>query len=366
MDKKSYQITALEKTYGGFLGPAIEIKLGGMKLDSTKIPISRLDIDLSADGSAGSCTFAVNSLYDYTTGTWARTMLDNLKVGAKLEIQGGYVTKKSLFFGYVDEFSMDYEGGGAPRLVVRGVDGLGYLMHLQDDYHAGSKGTAAAVKEILNKSISSGFAKSSSVCSSLKDFTTPILKDEGMDDFTFLRILAERFGMVLMCVDGELIFDSLWETSSPIIELEMGRGLLSFQQRCSVYGQVGEVSVWSMDKNNQPIQGTAKSVTTGGSGKTAVEYVSHLKKAVLKERSEFAVTAEECKRLAQARLNGIAMGFVNGNGRCIGIPELIPGRFIKIKKLAGTSTDEFFLSRVIHRFSGDGYFCEFEVKGAKA
>lgn len=366
MDKGSYQITALEKTYGGFLGPAIEIKLGNVKLDSTKIPITQLEVDLSADGSAGSCMFAVNSLYDYATGTWERAMLDSLEVGAKLEIKGGYVKKKSLFYGYVDEFSMDYEGGSAPRLVVHGVDGLGYLMHSKDDYYAGKKGTAAAVKEILNKSVSAGFAKKCTVSSSLKDFQTPILKDEGMDDFTFLRILAERFGMVLMCVDGELIFDSLWESSKSIVELEMSKGLLTFQSRLSMYGQVGEVDIWSLDIHNKPIVGVAKSVTTGGSGKTAADYVSHLKKAVLKEQSEFALTTDECKQLAQARLNGISMGFVNGSGRCIGIPELIPGRFIKIKNLTGTKTDEFFLSRVVHRFSGSGYFCDFEVKGAKA
>ena len=36
---------------------------------------------------------------------------------------------------------MDYVGGGAPRLVIRGVDGLGYLMSCRDDYYAGDKGT---------------------------------------------------------------------------------------------------------------------------------------------------------------------------------------------------------------------------------
>jgi len=366
LDKGSYQITALEQKYGGFLGPAIEIKLGGVTLDSTSIPISRLEVDLSADGSAGSCMFAVNSLYDYNTGTWEKTVLKNLKVGAKLEVKGGYVKKEQLFYGYVDEYSMDYVGGSAPRLIVQGVDGLGYLMSCKDDYYGGEKGTAAAVKEILAKSVSAGFAKKVTVGAGLKDFETPILKEEGMDDFTFLRVLAERYGMALMCVDGELIFDSLWDASSPVTELEMGRGLLTFQKRFSTHGQVGKVSIWGLDKNNKPVEGHADKVTTGGSGKSAAEHFSALKKAVLKEGSEFAVTADECTRLAKARLNGIAMNFVQGRGHCIGIPELIPGRYLKIKSLTDKSSDEFFLSRVTHRFSADGYFCDFEVKGAKA
>ena len=366
MDKSSYRITDLERKYGGFLGPAVEIKLGGLKLDSTRIPITSLEVDLSADGAAGSCSFTVDSLYNYETGTWAKAMINGLKVGAKLEVSGGYVKKEKLFYGYVDEYSMDYVGGGAPRLVIRGVDGLGYLMSCRDDYYAGDKGTAAAVKEILTKSVSAGFAKKVTVGSGLKDFESPILKEEGMDDFTFLRVLAERYGMALMCVDGELIFDSLWEPASAVTELEMGKGLLTFQKRFSTHGQVGKVSIWALDKNNKPVEGHADRVTTGGSGKSAAEHFSALKKAVLKEGCEFAVTADECTRLAKARLNGIAMNFVQGRGYCIGIPELIPGRYLKIKSLMDNSSDEFFLSRVIHRFSTDGYFCDFEVKGAKA
>jgi hypothetical protein len=129
---------------------------------------------------------------------------------------------------------------------------------------------------------------------------------------------------------------------------------------------VGKVTVWGLDKNNKPVVGHADSVTTGGSGKSAAEHCPDLKKAILKEGSEYAMTTDECTRLAKARLNGIAMNFVQGRGRCIGIPELIPGRFLKIKGLIDKSTDELFLSRVIHRFSSDGYYCDFDVKGAKA
>ena len=35
--------------------------------------------------------------------------------------------------------------------------------------------------------------------------------------------------------------------------------------------------------------------------------------------------------LAQARLDSIAMGLVSGKGRCVGVPQLIPGRYIKIE-----------------------------------
>lgn len=366
MDKGTYRIDALEKKYEGFLGPSIEIKLAGMKVDSSSIPISSLRVEMSADGSAGSCTFVVDSLYNYEIGGWNTRLLSNAKVGAKLEVYGGYVKKELLFYGYVDEVSSSYAGGSAPHIIISGIDALGFLMCCSDDYYAGEKKTSAAIKEILSKCVSGGFATKVTVGSSVTDFQTPLLKEEGMDDFTFLRILAERYGMVLMCLEGELIFDSLWEQGTPIIELEMGRGLLSFSRRVSTHGQVGKVSIWGLDKNNKPVAGVADKVTTGGTGKTAAETFSELKTAVLKQGSEFAMTTDECKKLAQAKLNSISMEYVHGQGQCIGLPELIPGRFLKIKGLGEESSREYFISRVVHSFSANGYYTDFEVKGAKA
>ena len=50
----------------------------------------------------------------------------------------------------------------------------------------------------------------------------------------------------------------------------------------------------------------------------------------------------------------------------MGIPELIPGRYISIKGLDGDTEGTYFLCKVRHRFTGDGYYTEFDVKGAKA
>ena len=59
-------------------------------------------------------------------------------------------------------------------------------------------------------------------------------------------------------------------------------------------------------------------------------------------------------------------GGMAGEGTCVGIPELIPGRFISVKGLDGDTEGSYFLSRVRHRFTGEGYYTQFEVKGARA
>jgi hypothetical protein len=344
----------------------VEITLGGTKLDTAKIPVTSLEVELSAEGAAGGCTFTVEGLYDYENSKWKNDLAKTIKLGASLEVSGGYVQKKQLFYGYVDEYSLEHNGEGAPKITVTGIDGLGFLMNCREPYYGGAKKGKEIITEILKKSVSAGFAKSVEVDSgnTLQDFETPVIKEQ-VDDFKFLRILAERYGMVLMAINGELIFDSLWQSSDPLITLTVGKGLISFNKRISLKGQVGKVVMWGRDVNQKFIQGSASSVNTGGSGKSAAQLVTGLSKAILREYNEYARTEGELARLAQARLNSIAMGLVSGEGTCVGIPELIPGRFIKIEGMEDEANGSYFISKVTHSFTTEGYFTRFEIKGAK-
>lgn len=344
----------------------MEIKLGGTKLDSSKIPITNLEVELSAEGAAGGCSFTVDSLFDYENSKWNNDVAKTVKLGTSLEVSGGYVQKKPLFYGYVDEYTLEHTGEGAPKITVSGIDGLGFLMNCREPYYGGAKKGKEIITEILKKSVSAGFAKSVTVDSSnaLVDFETPIIKEQ-VDDFRFLRILAERYGMVLMALNGELIFDALWQSDDPLITLTVGKGLISFNKRISLKGQVGKVEIWGRDVNQKFIQGSATTVSTGGRGKTAAQLVSGLEKAVLREFNEYARTEGELARLAQARLNSIAMGLVSGEGTCVGIPEIIPGRYINIEGMEDETNGRYFISMVTHSFTTEGYFTKFEVKGAK-
>ena len=89
-------------------------------------------------------------------------------------------------------------------------------------------------------------------------------------------------------------------------------GLLSFKRRLSLQGQVGEVEIWGRDENQKFIKGAAKSVSTGGSGKSAVEIATKFKQTALREYNEYVRTEKECVELAQARLDSLALNFVSG------------------------------------------------------
>lgn len=364
MDKGSYTFQALSSKYEDFRGPAFTIKVDGTSLNSSEMPIASLEVELSADGSAGGCHFSVESLYDFAQSKWTNNLAKTIQVGAKLEILGGYVKQETLFYGYVDEFSMEYSGSAPPRLAVTGIDGFGFLMSCQQPIYGGKKKPQQVVNDILTKAISAGYAKSKTV-GSLSGFDVPVVKEK-LDDFKYLHLLAQRYCMSLFCVAGELIFDNVVANSSPLISFTVGMGLLDFQKRLSLQGQVGEVEIWGRDINQKFIRGAADSVSIGGAGKSAVQLAPKFKETALREYNEYVRTEKECVELAQARLDNLALNFVSGVGTCVGIPELIPGRYITVKGLDDDTEGSYFVSKVRHRFTGAGYFTQFEVKGAKA
>ncbi len=364
MDQGSYTYSALSKKYDNFTAPGFEILVGGKAMPPGKYHIPGVEIEIAADGSAGGCTFRIEGQYDFEKSKWVNEAADLIKPGEKLAVKGGYQKRTELFFGYIDDFSYDFGSDGTPYLSVNGLDGLGYLMNMCEPFYAGEKKPKEIVEKVLKKSKSAGFAKKIQV-GSLDGFETPIIKEQ-IDDWKFLRLMAQRYGASLFAVDGELIFDNVLTKTSPIITLTLGKSLRHFSKQISLAHQVGKVEVMGRDINEQAVKGTASSVTVGGSGKSAAEWVSGLKESVLRERSEYARTQKECETLAQHRLNGIAMGFVSGQGECIGIPELIPGRFIKIDGADKNLNGSYFLTKVRHKFTIDGYTTSFEVKGAKA
>lgn len=362
MDKGTYTYTGLSQKYHGFIAPACEITIGKRTIKGNTKLIPDLEVELTADGTASGCSFTIDGQYDVGDSRWKDDLDKAVQVGAKLIIRGGYEKQRELFYGFIDDYTFELTSEDAPKVRVTGVDGLAYLMNLREPYYGGKEKAAQIVRKILNRSVSAGFAKSITI-GQLTDFETPIVKEQ-IDDWRFLNIMAQRHGATLMAVDGELVFDKLANDSSPILTLTHNSNLRSFIKRVSLAHQVGFVEIWGRDVNQKAIKGVARDVTLG-SGKSAAQVAGSLKEAGLREYSEFARTEKECQILAQNRLNGIALGFASGEGSCVGIPEIIAGRYVKIDSQDPTMKGKYFLTKVRHRFTMDGYTTSFEFKAAK-
>lgn len=48
---------------------------------------------------------------------------------------------------------------------------------------------------------------------------------------------------------------------------------------------------------------------------------------------------------------------------CIGLPELIPGRFIAIDRVDSIANKKYYITRVTHRFDDSGFSTQVETEG---
>ena len=365
MDTSSYKFKSLEDKYGGFLGPAFEIKVGGKKMDSSKFHFSSITVDIDAGESAGGCSFTIEAQYDYQGHKWDNDLLETIQVGEEIEIKAGYVEKKKVFYGFVDDFTINYSASSAPSLSVNGIDAKGYLMNAKGRRYLGEKPTATIVKEIFTDCIQAGYAKEMSV-GKVTDYKAELIQEE-LDDFRFLNFLAGLYNMTFTVINGELIFENLMKKTTPLLELTLGISLLSFSKTISLRNQVGKVIVYGIDpKTLKAISGEATSTSASGEGEEAADVAKPFNGIVEKELNFFVQTPKECKELAQARFDQRAYSFVSGQGRCLGIPEIIPGRYIKLKGFDDNTDNMYFIQKVTHEFTDDGYYTSFQVKGAKS
>ena len=367
MSGAKHTFSSREKAHGSFLAPSFEIEVGSVKIDSAKVPVTSLSVDIDAGEPAGGCYFVIESLYDYKTSSWKENVLTNFKIGSKLEIKGGYLKRETIFYGYVDDVTIDYSAEGAPRLAVGGIDAKGYLMNKKDEKSIEGKTTKDVVEKILKLCTSSNpkAAKKISLAASFPLKNGPI--KSGVNYYNFLNKVAKMNNMQFFVCNGEIIFDNVVKKSDVLIKLSMGTSLLRFSRTASLHNQIGAVKITGTGDNNLAVTETATTPgSTSAKGSTAKKISPLIAGITLEETNQYVKDAQECKAIAQAILDASAINFVKGKGRCLGLPELIPGKWITLDGMDKTSNNNYFVTKVSHEFSSEsGYFTSFEAKSDK-
>ena len=150
----------------------------------------------------------------------------------------------------------------------------------------------------------------------------------------FLTRLADRNGFEFFVVNKELVFRSPANDKTGAIELEWGRGLMSFSPEINLSEQVTEVEVYGWNvQTKKPIVGRARKGDEPGrdktraSGKPRSSGAEVLQKVVKKGDGVLRVrepvfSQQQADQTARAILKRRAEGFVGGHGESIGIPEI--------------------------------------------
>jgi len=304
------------------------------------------------------------------TSSFNSDVLDKLKIGAKVEVAGGYGSSLVvLFVGLLNHVRVSYGEGGV-TIQVSAYDSTILLRNAKKFALYENEDKNALIKKILQGCAKDGLATISD--SNIGNFggEKVRLEQAGLDDCEFITTtLARRERFSFAIIHGQVVLKNLVDEQKAIMKLTYGKNIFSFDIELDTTKQVGKVVARSIhDVNRTGVEGSASSVSIKKSGgKAAIDFSSLKSKIssnVIEYKDPLENTKEGLDKIAQAVMDERAMTFVSGHGMCIGLPELVPGRYIELDGMGKQINGTYFITKVTHRFGQDGFTTQFDVKGA--
>jgi len=360
MDKGKYTYADLKEKYGQFVAPDCEIKIGGTSHKEKKMSISSLEVELSAGYEAGGCVFKISNGYDPKKGAFETGWLDTILVpGKDISVDMGYIKKSTVFCGIISSVTNQFDEENGANIIVSCMDAKGAMMAGKQRVFGGEKKLTDIVKAILTEYKSTKAIKTVTV-DTLTDLKRQIFQNS-QTDYDFLVAVARKLGYEFFISKDEVLFVKPRKIKDPIIIFTWGENIISFSREIDLTEQLKEVKVIGNDeKEKKEIVGKASTITKTGK-KTASDTYALVKKRVETIYDPSVRTLEEANTLAKSILEEYSMQYVSGYGKCVGIPELIPGRFVKMDRFDKSINGSYYIKKVTHLLDEDGYITKFEV-----
>lgn len=191
----------------------------------------------------------------------------------------------------------------------------------------------------------------------------PYVMQRQQSDLAFLRDRARRIGYVIRVEGDKLLFAPRALDDDAAVVAVFGDLLLDLRVSTTIMGQVGAAEALGWDPAEQRAiakQATAPRSTMGGR-KTGLELADALYKAQVTAATGSAIARDDhAEQVAAAELEELALGHVTCSGRLLGVPTLRPGAILEVAVTSRRVSGNYFLTRVTHSWSPDGFYTRFD------
>lgn len=341
----------LANQYGNFLVPLVKIKVNGQDVVKTMdLHLEEVEVTCSLK-AAGYARIKIGSCYDEEQSRFDGKIKDKFKLGTVVSVELGYLSHSELVFkGYVAMLGVELLK--QKLLVVTLMDARRLMMT------SGKKHLLWDVKNYSDafQNVMDTYGK---LCSIESDPTKDELEypiSQTSSDYDFVTKELARKGNREFFVFGEkAYFRKMNQDSSSIMKLQFGRELFEFRVDHMYLDAKIKVFGYNHEEEEQiTYEKAVKSSLSQSSVMSTPEYtivdhdVDSQEKA--KNRGEFIAQYEKNRSCT-------------GTGKTIGLPELVPGRYIEIEKVDDLVNKKYYISEVRHTIVDDYFVTEFEIGG---
>ena len=174
----------------------------------------------------------------------------------------------------------------------------------------------------------------------------------GESDYEFFVRAAKRFNYDFFILGGELIFRPAKSDTAIYMSLSTKTGMRNINVEYDITGLFGKVEVRNVDPGKgKLISATKKPNNKISQGSKAKGIVGNLEKVFI---DPTASSKDDASYRANYLIEDMSYRFGTLEADIIGLPELVPGRFIEISGLGKDVENQFYIHEVIHTINGDG------------
>ncbi|MCM1157424.1 MAG: phage baseplate assembly protein V [Bacteroidales bacterium] len=345
-----YTYDELVKEYQDFRVPAAAIYIGNSKenvIAAKKAAVESIRITLSADQTAV-LSFRIVNGFDLTTHSMQGEIKELFRVGKVIEAALGYGSSlTTVFKGYIAEYKTVYQE--MPAISVTALDLRKLLMQSRRRKYKYAENTYSQIfSEVMGNYRKLYDTLHVDSVEQKEELT------QNDTDYRFIRDeLCRKGNREFFVVGKDVYFKKPEEEGSSFLELEWGKNLISFQAGSGYCN--GQMKVYSCQEDKT--WNTAQTSIKTGDDTPSLTAETQIEEWELGAGLDTQILTNWLDKKASEKKekNRTAAGTL------IGLPELVPGRYIKIKGVDSDDEGIYYLKEVSHSFDHDGFITSFSV-----
>lgn len=369
----AYTYSALESKYNRFIHPVIDIVINEKSINGGKrrFGISNVSIDLTVGFEASQAVFSIYNAFDYDDKEFEFDMVkDFVLIGSPVQIYLGYELELTeVFRGVITKVSFLMEEGDIPNIQVTAMDVKAVMMANRYSRMLKATNYTDAVKEIFGQPVYEGLHNSGVIVGyEIKDTpdylpaspgggsqeTDTMIELAGESDYEFLVRSAKKFNYEFFVLGGRVYFRQAKCDTENQISIDSGAMIKRMSVDYDISGLVEKVEVRGLDVSKaKVIKGTKKNSNKLSQGNKVKSLISGTQFVYI---DPTVMSQSDASFRASSLMEDISYRYGSLELEINGLPELLPGKFIKIDGLGKAVSNSFYVQNIRHSMTSKGEF----------
>ncbi len=349
-----------------------ELSLTAGEKRKKAIGVSNVTIDLTAGFEASQAVFHLYNVYDYENATFNfDTVKEFVLLGSPVKIYAGYdVTVTEVFEGVITKVGFYVEEDDVASIQVTAMDIKSVMMSNRYNRRLQSTAYSDAVKEIFDQNIYqslqekgafNGLSIDSTPDKSAAPMNPPAKKDidktiemVGESDYEFVVKIAKKFNYDFFVVAGKVYFRMAKSDLTSQITITPDVNIKRLTVEYDMTGLVEQVEVRGLDVGKaKQVSGKKKNSNKLSQGNKAKALISGSKfvyiDPTVSDNSEAGYRADYLYENISYRYGTLELDIA-------GIPDILPGKYLKLSDIGTAASNDFYVQSVRHTFNAEGAF----------